>query len=735
MSIRYFAIFAWLLSSVTATSPASAMTPSALVLPSYFAAGPLILDDRPEPLSPIKPKTEADRDRVEAKALFSAGRMHEQRNENTEALRCYERALRYDPKSSTTANAIIRVALGLQHYSEAARYAMKAVEFEDADPVLLRRVGSILMLEGDSRSATVLCEKALAVRANAKETVSDILLRLEMGRLYCLTEKYPKAAECFAHVLDALNHPAEFPLDDQMKKELFCDPEEMYQLMGESFLAADRPKDAVSAFEKADELAPDKAMRQFNLARVLAKTGKPAEALAALEASFAEQLDIESSLPFQTLAEVLGALGKKDELQGRLEKLQLSMPTNRYLRYYLAKHYWETKQLAKAESLYRELLKTSLGELAYNDLLNLFWQNKRFDALLALKGDVIEDFGPFETFSAESLTASQIEERAKEILTAAKIKLKEDPDKFTYGMRLAAALCALEAKQFDTADEFFHLALAAKPKEPFDVFLFWGMGLLTDNRPAEAAKVFQRAIDEKAGPADKVGYFHFYLAGALVLIGRTDEALAAARIAAEKNPTSAAFQGRSAWVLYYAKRHDEAAKAYRELIEKFDATVASADTPQTLLEARRALSNLCALKGDNAQAEEWLEQVLDEFPDDAGALNDLGFLWVDQGKHLERAQRMIQQAVEAEPNNMAFRDSLGWALFRQGKYPEAVAELEKAAADKKSGGLVLDHLGDAYHHANQLDKAVEAWGRAVQAFQTEKEVDKAKAVEIKIRAN
>ena len=61
---------------------------------------------------------------------------------------------------------------------------------------------------------------------------------------------------------------------------------------------------------------------------------------------------------------------------------------------------------------------------------------------------------------------------------------------------------------------------------------------------------------------------------------------------------------------------------------------------------------------------------------------------------------------------MAYRDSLGWVLFRLDKYPEAVVELEKAAAGKKPDGVVLDHLGDAYQKADQRDKAVEAWRKA-----------------------
>jgi tetratricopeptide (TPR) repeat protein len=245
--------------------------------------------------------------------------------------------------------------------------------------------------------------------------------------------------------------------------------------------------------------------------------------------------------------------------------------------------------------------------------------------------------------------------------------------------------------------------------------------------------VFQRGIDQKALP-DGNPAFHFYLAGALAMGGRTDEALAAARTAAEKRKDSARFRGRAAWVLYIAKRYDEASAAYRELIREFDADHASTETRDVLREARLVLSNLAVINGDVPQAEEWLEQVLDEFPDDEGALNDLGYLWADRNKNLERAKRMIEKAVEAEPDNMAYRDSLGWVLFRLEKHPQAVAELEKAAAGKKPDGVVLDHLGDAYLKVNRRDKAVETWRKAAEVFRGEKETEKAAGVEKKINA-
>ncbi|MEN6408003.1 MAG: tetratricopeptide repeat protein, partial [Thermoguttaceae bacterium] len=204
------------------------------------ASIPQVLEDAPEPLARKTP-SEAQRDQLEAVALFSAGRMHQHREDYAAALRCYQRALRLDPKSATIARAIVPVALEQKHYGEAVRYALKVVELEDADPVLLRRLGTYLSDEGDWAGALSLYEKAVAAKPSGKPTAADLLLRMEMGRLYCLTEQYRKAADCFAAVLQAVNgEGGADAVDPSLAKVLMGRPGSTYQLMGECFLEANR---------------------------------------------------------------------------------------------------------------------------------------------------------------------------------------------------------------------------------------------------------------------------------------------------------------------------------------------------------------------------------------------------------------------------------------------------------------------------------------------------------------
>jgi tetratricopeptide (TPR) repeat protein len=187
-----------------------------------------------------------------------------------------------------------------------------------------------------------------------------------------------------------------------------------------------------------------------------------------------------------------------------------------------------------------------------------------------------------------------------------------------------------------------------------------------------------------------------------------------------------------AWVQSRAKRYDDARQSYQELLDKYEKTQDPPGVREVLRDARIAISNLCVMQDKPAEAEEWLERVLDEFPEDVGALNDLGYLWADQGKHLNRSLEMTKKAVAAEPDNVAYLDSLGWAYFRLGQFDKAVEYLEKATQDEDPDGVLLDHLGDAYAGAKQTDKALTTWRRAVSAFEKDAEAEQLEKTKRKI---
>ena len=92
--------------------------------------------------------------------------------------------------------------------------------------------------------------------------------------------------------------------------------------------------------------------------------------------------------------------------------------------------------------------------------------------------------------------------------------------------------------------------------------------------------------------------------------------------------------------------------------------------------------------------------------------NDLGYLYADRGKDLEKAEAMIRKAVDEEPENGSYLDSLGWVLFKRGKVKEAVEPLVKASKAATTDATIYDHLGDVYFRLGDHARAKAAWSDA-----------------------
>ena len=83
-------------------------------------------------------------------------------------------------------------------------------------------------------------------------------------------------------------------------------------------------------------------------------------------------------------------------------------------------------------------------------------------------------------------------------------------------------------------------------------------------------------------------------------------------------------------------------------------------------------------------------------PENAAALNYLGYTWAEQGVHLDEAEQLILRALAIEPNDGFYIDSLGWVYYQRGEYMEAIQHLERAVELVDADPTLIEHLGDAY---------------------------------------
>ena len=118
--------------------------------------------------------------------------------------------------------------------------------------------------------------------------------------------------------------------------------------------------------------------------------------------------------------------------------------------------------------------------------------------------------------------------------------------------------------------------------------------------------------------------------------------------------------------------------------------------------------------GNFQQAERLLRRAIVLEPNHANAANALGYLYAEQGVHLEEAAALVQHALKFAPTSGAYLDSLGYIYFKQGKLDEALELLEQASEQLPDTPEILLHLGAAYGEKGWMEKAVETLERAVQ---------------------
>jgi len=118
------------------------------------------------------------------------------------------------------------------------------------------------------------------------------------------------------------------------------------------------------------------------------------------------------------------------------------------------------------------------------------------------------------------------------------------------------------------------------------------------------------------------------------------------------------------------------------------------------------------------ESEAAFRKVLELNPENASALNYLGYMLADRNIKLDEAQQMIKKALDAEPENGAYLDSMGWVYFRQGKLDEAQGLLQKALDKIGEDPTVHAHLGDVYFKLGKTKDAITQWQMSVKEYQS-----------------
>jgi tetratricopeptide (TPR) repeat protein len=109
-----------------------------------------------------------------------------------------------------------------------------------------------------------------------------------------------------------------------------------------------------------------------------------------------------------------------------------------------------------------------------------------------------------------------------------------------------------------------------------------------------------------------------------------------------------------------------------------------------------------------ADAERDLRVVLEAQPDNAAALNALGYTLTDLTDRHDEAEALIRRAYQLQPNEASIVDSMGWVAYRQGRLDEAMRFLGRAW-DLDRNPEIAAHLGEVLWFSDRREEALSIW--------------------------
>ncbi len=282
-------------------------------------------------------------------------------------------------------------------------------------------------------------------------------------------------------------------------------------------------------------------------------------------------------------------------------------------------------------------------------------------------------------------------------------------DEAAWALTEAAYGFFLRNRAFDVAEVYIRTALTLSPDN--DKSKIWLAALIEDSRQDEALELY-RSVDPNSAYAVSAR-----LSEANIFFDR-DEDNTALKILEETNSQYPSLTTREALgrARLIRENYKEALPIYDELVNSMsDEDIKDNIQPLYF----RAVCYEREKQWDKAVTD--FQRVLEIEPDNADALNYLGYTWVDRNENLTEAFDMIEKAVELEPESGAIIDSLGWAHYKLGRYSEARKNLEKAVELTPDSATIVDHLGDVYWKLGRFREAGFQWKRALEYDPTDEE--------------
>ncbi|MBN1757104.1 MAG: tetratricopeptide repeat protein [Chitinispirillaceae bacterium] len=211
-----------------------------------------------------------------------------------------------------------------------------------------------------------------------------------------------------------------------------------------------------------------------------------------------------------------------------------------------------------------------------------------------------------------------------------------------------SAFRGVVSREPDNFEAQFNLAFA---------YLQWG-------RNSNAIQEFKRALSYQPRNSE----IWSNLAICYENLGRSDEAIGALYKAVQYNPGNITARINLAAMYHNANHYQKAIAQYKQVIS------IDGSNEEALTNLAKCLSST----GKYAEAKNYLMQAIASNPNNGVARWEIGNIYVNKEKNLDKAIKEFKLAITADPSQPAFYESLASAYESQGKKDDAIETLKNS---------------------------------------------------------
>jgi tetratricopeptide (TPR) repeat protein len=453
---------------------------------------------------------------------------------------------------------------------------------------------------------------------------------------------------------------------------------------------------ALEAAQRRLELSPNDLEAKQIIVAIYIRQGRPTEAARYLKNVIA-QSEASDQMLFGTLT---GLLAREEDVKSTLEVTRQTAqnhPEKAYAQYMHGVLSAQAGNVEEALSYLDKSLKIQVIDGAYNSRAKiLLTLGRPEEAVVSLRQAVTDrpDDKSLGITYARLLVDVKQYELARSEFEKLYEKSPNDPD-----LLYTLGLLSLESQRLDDAEKYMSRLVELNLRE--------GEAQYYMGRIFEGKRQPNQAIDWYRKVQVKEYRFDAQLRIA-VLLGSVGQIKESREHLSQMRKGS---QTQSALVQTYMTEGEilSAAEQYAEALEIYNAALKVSPADIDLLFARgmvaERIDRLDILEAD-------IKAVLKMQPNNAHALNALGFTLADRTDRYEEAYGMLKRAIELLPDNAAILDSLGWVNYRMGNYDVAV-RLLKSALSKYYDNEIAAHLGEVLWVSGNKDEAKRVWKEAL----------------------